>query len=72
MLTKAYLRRGLAYERMENVLKAREDFRMVKMYDMNNKQAADALHRLRPSQDELKEIQQKRQQEEIERQLKEQ
>ena len=30
MLTKAYLRRGLAYERNDNYAKAREDFRMVK------------------------------------------
>ena len=37
MLTKAFLRRGLAYERMEKIVKAREDFRIVKFYDINNK-----------------------------------
>jgi hypothetical protein len=52
MLVKAYLRRGLAYERLENILKAREDFRTVKSLDMNNKQASDALYRLRPSKEE--------------------
>lgn len=70
MLVKAYLRRGLAYERLENVVKAREDFRLVKSYDMNNKQASEALHRLRPSKEELEEIQAKRQKEEIENKLK--
>lgn len=37
MLVKAFLRRGLAFERLEQVVKAREDFRLVKSYDMNNK-----------------------------------
>lgn len=57
LLVKAYLRRGLAYEGLDNIIKAREDFRIVKSYDLNNKQASDALHRLRPSKEELAEIQ---------------
>ena len=56
MLTKAYLRRGLAYERNDNYVKAREDFRMVKQYDPTNKAASDALHRVRPSDEEMKDI----------------
>ena len=37
MLVKAYLRRGLAYERLDKVIKAREDFYKVKSFDLNNK-----------------------------------
>lgn len=37
LLVKAYLRRGLANERLDRILKAREDFYKVKSLDMNNK-----------------------------------
>ena len=36
-MVKAYLRRGLANERLDRVIKAREDFYKVKSIDMNNK-----------------------------------
>jgi hypothetical protein len=48
------LRRGLAYERTDRVALAREDFNFVKSLDNTNKQALEALYRLRPSEEEVK------------------
>lgn len=45
MLTKAYLRRGLAYEHCEKFKLAANDLTRVKQIDPMNKQARDSLTR---------------------------
>ncbi|CAK62777.1 unnamed protein product (macronuclear) [Paramecium tetraurelia] len=44
--TKAYLRRGMAYERLDKVVLSKLDFLRVKDLDPGNQQASQALHRL--------------------------
>jgi hypothetical protein len=53
LLIKAYLRRALAYERLDKGKLAVQDFQRVKALDQWNKQASDGLHRLRKEQEEM-------------------
>lgn len=66
VLAKAYLRRGMAYERLEKYKRSIRDFNKVKHLEPGNMQASQGIRRVQPCCQYDKEVLSEEEEEEIE------